>query len=81
MLDAHLGQGTGIGHRFEQLAQPLEMIDQKRRVGICLDTCHVFAAGYDITTYEAYMRTIDRFERSVGSDKKNIERLLDLINA
>ncbi|RPJ53133.1 MAG: deoxyribonuclease IV, partial [Acidobacteria bacterium] len=48
LLEVTAGQGTGLGHRFEQLAAILEGVEGAERVGICLDTCHLFAAGYDI---------------------------------
>ena len=55
-----------LGHRFEHLAYLLEQADGHERLGVCLDTCHVFAAGYDIRTPEAYAATMEEFDRVVG---------------
>lgn len=65
-LETMAGQGTNLGHRFEHLAYLLEQADGHERLGICLDTCHVFAAGYDIRTPEAYAATMEEFDRVVG---------------
>jgi deoxyribonuclease IV len=69
LLENIAGQGTGIGYRFEQLAAILERIRNTDRVGICLDTCHAFAAGYDIRTEEGYEATIREFDRLIGIEK------------
>ncbi len=60
------GQGSCVGHRFEHLAELLKLTGHPERVGICLDTCHLFAAGYDIRTPAAYERTMKEFDRVVG---------------
>ncbi|KAG8818644.1 hypothetical protein FRC17_010763 [Serendipita sp. 399] len=60
------GAGNVIGGTFEQLAQIIEGVEDKKRVGICLDTCHMFASGYDIRTKEAYEKTMAKFESVVG---------------
>ena len=63
LLETTAGQGTSIGHRFEQLAAILQRVKDPERLGICFDTCHVFAAGYPMGTrrdYRATMRTLDR---------------------
>ena len=65
-LETMAGQGTNLGFKFEHLAQLLEMADDKNRFGVCFDTCHVFAAGYDIRSPEAYQQTMQQFERIVG---------------
>jgi deoxyribonuclease-4 len=67
LLEGTAGQGTCIGHRFEHLAQLLDRVGS-RRVGICLDTCHLFAAGYDISTPASYRRVMEEFETIIGSD-------------
>jgi deoxyribonuclease-4 len=69
LLETTAGQGTGIGHRFEHLASILEKMREPERVGVCLDTCHVFAAGYDIRTREGYEKTLREFDRLVGIGK------------
>ncbi len=66
LFETTAGQGTGLGYTFEQLSVIIKKIDQKRRVGICLDTCHIFAAGYDIRTEDTYKQTIDCFDSIVG---------------
>lgn len=66
VIEATAGQGSNVGHRFEHLAAIIERVKEQSRVGVCLDTCHIFAAGYDIRTPEAYERTMAEFERVVG---------------
>jgi deoxyribonuclease-4 len=66
LFETTAGQGTGIGHRFEQLADIIEGVNEKDRVGVCLDTCHIFAAGYDIRTQDVYRKTMARFEEIIG---------------
>jgi deoxyribonuclease-4 len=60
------GQGSNVGWRFEHLAHIISKVEDKSRVGVCLDTCHSFAAGYDLRTREACDATFDEFERIVG---------------
>jgi deoxyribonuclease-4 len=69
LLENTAGQGTALGHSFEQLASILDRIHQSARVGVCLDTCHLFAAGYDIRTEEGYRQTIRDFDRLIGIEK------------
>ncbi len=66
LLETTAGQGTGIGHRFEQLADIMAGVDEKDRVGVCLDTCHIFAAGYDLGSETACRETLSRFDAVVG---------------
>lgn len=66
LLETTAGQGTSLGYRFEQLAAILEGVEQADRVGICLDTCHVFAAGYDIRSAEGYRKTLAEFTACLG---------------
>ena len=68
-LETMAGQGTTLGHRFEHLAYLLEATDHHPRLGVCFDTCHVFAAGYDIRTPAAYEETMAEFDRIVGLDR------------
>lgn len=60
------GQGSNMGYRFEQIAAMLEQVDRPGRVGVCLDTCHTFAAGYDLVTPEGYEATFKRFDELIG---------------
>jgi len=66
LLEGTAGQGRTIGHRFEHLARVIEHLDGDPRVGVCLDTCHLLAAGYDISTAAGYAETFDAFGRIVG---------------
>ena len=66
LLETTAGQGTSIGHRFEQLAAIVNGIHQKIPIGVCIDTCHIFAAGYDIRTDEGWEKTLVEFERIIG---------------
>jgi deoxyribonuclease IV len=63
------GQGRTVGHRFEHLAAIVAALDGSPRAGVCLDTCHLLAAGYDITTEEGYRDTFAEFDRLVGLDR------------
>lgn len=66
LLETTAGQGTCLGHRFEHLAWLLEAIEPAERLGVCFDTCHVFAAGYDLRTARGYRRVMREFDRVVG---------------
>ena len=68
-LETMAGTGTTLGHRFEHLATLLAETDHHPRLGVCFDTCHVFAAGYDIRTPAAYEETMAEFDRIVGLDR------------
>lgn len=66
VLENTAGQGSNLGFKFEHLAYIIDRIEDKSRVGVCLDTCHSFAAGYDLRTREACDATFAEFERVVG---------------
>jgi len=66
VIENTAGQGTNLGYRFEHLAHLIDKVDDKSRVGVCLDTCHTFTAGYDLRTKEAYEQTMSEFDRVVG---------------
>ncbi len=66
VIENTAGQGTNLGYRFDHLGYLIERIGDKSRVGVCLDTCHTFTAGYDLRTPEAYARTMGEFDRIVG---------------
>jgi deoxyribonuclease-4 len=66
VIENTAGQGSNLGYRFEHLAHLIERVEDKSRVGVCLDTCHTFTAGYDLRTREAYDETMDTFGRIVG---------------
>lgn len=77
LLETSAGQGTCVGCTFEELGRMIELVDDKRRVGICFDTCHVFAAGYELRTRDAYERTMDDLLRNVGLDNVGAFHLND----
>ena len=66
VIENTAGQGSNLGSSFEQLADPIERVEDRSRVGVCIDTCHAFAAGYDLRTAEACDRTFAEFDRIVG---------------
>jgi deoxyribonuclease-4 len=66
LLEHTAGQGTNLGHRFEHLAEIVDRLDGTSRVGVCLDTCHLLTAGYDICSREGYEETFRQFGRTVG---------------
>jgi len=66
VIENTAGQGSNVGYRFEHIARIIELVEDKSRIGVCLDTCHMFAAGYDIRTPEAYERTMKEFDDVVG---------------
>ncbi|MEI6897131.1 MAG: deoxyribonuclease IV [Psychromonas sp.] len=66
IIENTAGQGTNLGYRFEHLATIIEHVDDKSRVGICLDTCHTFAAGYDLSSIAACEHTFQLFSDIVG---------------
>ena len=66
VIENTAGQGSNVGYRFEHIAQIIELVEDKSRIGVCLDTCHLFAAGYDIRTREAYEKTMEEFDQIVG---------------
>jgi deoxyribonuclease IV len=63
------GQGTNMGFRFEHLAEIMNQVEDKKRVGVCIDTAHAFAAGYDISTEEGFEETFNQFDEIIGFDK------------
>jgi deoxyribonuclease IV len=66
LLETTAGQGTSLGSRFEELAFVFEHSRYPQRLGVCVDTCHIFAAGYDIRILSAYIQTLEEFDRLVG---------------
>ena len=75
VLETMAGQGSGVCHTFEQLAYIIDRVEKKERVGVCLDTCHVFAAGYDIAQH--YQDVIERFDTIVGLDRLSVIHVND----
>lgn len=66
LLEMTAGQGTSIGHKFEQIAAIISDLHKKIPIGVCIDTCHVFAAGYDIRTTEGWEKTLKEFDEIIG---------------
>lgn len=66
VLESTAGQGSNLGYKFEHLARIIDLIDDKNRVGVCIDTCHTLAAGYDLATPEGYAATWDVFDKTIG---------------
>lgn len=66
VIENTAGQGTNLGHAFEQLAQIIDKVEDKSRVGVCIDTAHTLASGYEIRTREAFDETFSKFDRVVG---------------
>ena len=69
LLETTAGQGTSLGWRFEQLARILDGVEEPDRLGFCFDTCHVFAAGYDLVTKKGYATTMTAFDRLLGLER------------
>ena len=66
VIETTAGQGTNLGYKFEHLAFIIDLIEDKNRIGVCIDTAHIFAAGYDLRTKEAYEKTMQTFDEVVG---------------
>ena len=68
-LETTAGQGTNLGYRFEHLREIMDRVEESDRLAVCLDTCHVFAAGYDISTRRGYESVMKEFDRVIGLDR------------
>ena len=68
VIENTAGQGSNLGYKFEHLAHIIDKVENKSRVGVCIDTCHMFTAGYDIRTRETYDKTWDDFDKIVGRE-------------
>ena len=66
VIENTAGQGTSVGYKFEYLARIIDGVDDKSRVGVCIDTCHAFAAGYDLSTEKGYHKMWNQFEELIG---------------
>jgi deoxyribonuclease-4 len=77
LLEHTAGQGTSVGHRFEHLAAIIDRAGGSARIGVCLDTCHLVAAGFDIVTAAGYRRTFQAFDDLVGLDRLRVFHLND----
>jgi deoxyribonuclease IV len=77
VLETTAGQGSNLGYRFEQIRSIIDMIENKRRVGVCVDSCHLFAAGYDISCERGYERTFRDFDDIIGLKRLMVIHLND----
>ena len=77
LLETAAGQGSCLGCSFDELGTILELVDERARVGVCIDTCHIFASGYDIRTREAYEQTIEQLDEHVGIENVGAFHLND----
>lgn len=68
VIESTAGQGTNLGHRFEHIAHIIDKIEDKTRVGVCVDTCHTYSAGYDLRSEEGYAETWRLFDEIIGAD-------------
>lgn len=66
VIENTAGQGSNLGYRFEQLAEIIDQVEDKSRIGVCLDTCHTFAAGYDLSSFASSAEVFGEFARIVG---------------
>lgn len=68
VIENTAGQGSNLGNRFEQIRYIIDRVEDKTRVGVCIDTCHTYSAGYDIATREAFLSTFEQFDSVIGFD-------------
>lgn len=66
IIESTAGQGSNLGHSFEQIAHIINKVEDKTRVGVCIDTCHTYSAGYDLATEEGYRETWQKFDDTIG---------------
>ncbi|HKK90043.1 MAG TPA: deoxyribonuclease IV [Desulfobacteraceae bacterium] len=66
VIENTAGQGTNIGYRFEQIADIIDQVEDKTRIGVCIDTCHAFSAGYDLKSEEGFYQTWQQFDTIIG---------------
>jgi deoxyribonuclease-4 len=79
LLETTAGQGSSIGYRFDHIAEIIEKVKEGKRLGVCYDTCHTFAAGYDIRTKKAYQATFKEFDKVIGLSKLKVFHMNDSI--
>jgi len=77
LLETTAGSGSHLGYSFEQLKKIVDGVNYKKKIGICLDTCHVFAAGYDLSNNEGVENTIERLDRKLGLESLKVIHLND----
>jgi deoxyribonuclease-4 len=77
LLETTAGQGTNLGYRFEHLSHLLRTINHPGRIGVCVDTCHIFSAGYDLSSQNAWNQTVDKLSTIVGLENIYLFHLND----
>lgn len=77
LLETTAGQGTTVGYRFEQLREIIDLVKYHQNIGVCLDTCHIFAAGYDIRDENMYLKTMQEFDEVIGLHHLKVIHLND----
>ncbi len=77
LLETTAGQGTALGYRFEHLAEIIQGVERPERLGVCFDTCHVLAAGYDFRTPAGYRKVMRQFDRTLGLQRLRVFHLND----
>lgn len=77
LIETTAGQGTNLGYRFEHLTKILDIVQEPERLGVCFDTCHAFAAGYELRTEEGYKATFEAFDKILGLEKLKVIHLND----
>lgn len=78
-IETTAGQGSTLGRTFEEIAQIIDGVHDKQRISVCFDTCHVFAAGYDLRTEPAYRATMAAFDEIIGLDRLRVFHLNDSV--
>lgn len=68
VIENTAGQGSNLGNKFEQIRYIIDHVEDKSRVGVCIDTCHTYSAGYDIATHESFLATFEQFDAIIGFD-------------
>lgn len=80
LLETTAGQGTALGRSFEEIAAIIDLVEDKSRIGVCMDTCHIFAAGYDYRTPELYAAMMAQFDATIDLDRLKVIHLNDSKN-
>src|SRR5207244_8281926 len=77
LLEHTAGQGTAMGATFEEIAAMLDGVGDRQRLGVCLDTCHLLASGYDLCSEQGYNGTFTRFDELIGFDRLKVFHMND----
>lgn len=77
LLECTAGQGSHLGYKFEQLAEMIDLVEDKEHIGVCMDTCHIFSAGYPLIDPKDYKMTMKSFDDTIGLDRLKIIHMND----